>query len=286
VNSGHVTPADYATILEEHASFWGERDLRPAHHPALVHELADTSVALREDGRLVGYLFGFVVPRQGASDRLGPLRSDAFSGVGYVHLIGVRDSHRRRGLATRLWGEFENLARARGATLLRAITTPANAMSIGFHRSMGMSAESVRDYAGPGHDRVVFTRRLQDAAAVRDLDHVLMAAPSGCEAEARRFYGDLLGLSEISRPPTLNRPGVWFEMGEQQLHIGAYADFRPATRAHPGLRTSSEELDATATRLAGAGVDVRWDERLTDRRRFYTDDPWGNRLELLAYVGA
>lgn len=270
MNVGRVTPADYALILEEMSSFWGERDLSYAHHPALVHEFADTSVALREHGRLVGYLFGFMVPE---------------TGVGYVHLVGVRHEHRRRGLATRLWGEFERLARARCASSLKAITTPGNEMSIGFHTSLGMSAQRVADYAGPGHDRMVFTRTLDDASR-RRLDHVLVAIPVGSSDQARQFYGGLLGLEEMAKPAALSREGVWFKLGEQQLHIGAYADFRPATRAHPGLRTSVEELDATATRLAGAGVDVRWDERLTDRRRFYTDDPWGNRLELLAYVGA
>lgn len=284
MNVGCVTPDDYATILEEHASFWGERDLRPAHHPVLVRELAETSVALREEGRLVGYLFGFVVP-PGASGGLGPPRSKDLPGVGYVHLVGVRDSHRRRGLATRLWGEFEGLARARGASSLKAITTPANEMSIGFHRSMGMAMEQVADYAGPGQDRIVFSRSL-DVAARRELDHVLVAAPTGCEAEARRFYGELLDLPEIPQPPTLNRPGVWFQLGGQQLHIGAYEDFQPATRAHPGLRMGVDALDAAATRLTDAGVKVRWDDRLTDRRRFYADDPWGNRLELLAYDGA
>jgi len=27
---------------------------------------------------------------------------------------------------------------------------------------------------------------------------------------------------------------------------------------------------------------VRWDESLDATRRFYTEDPWGNRIELLA----
>jgi hypothetical protein len=34
---------------------------------------------------------------------------------------------------------------------------------------------------------------------VIDLDHVQIAAPKGCETDARRFFGDLLGLSEIER---------------------------------------------------------------------------------------
>ena len=264
---GPPTPADYAAILAEHDSFWGTRDLRAAHHPVLIHELAETSVALREDGHLVGYLFGFVVPE---------------TGVGYVHLVGVRGEHRRRGLATRLWREFERIAVARQATSLKAITTPANEMSIGFHTSLGMAAERVTDYAGPGHDRVVFTRPLPDARR-RELDHVNVEAPTDCEGEGRRFYGDLLGLEELPRPSTMGRPGLWFALGGgRELHVSGYEDFAPATKAHPGLRVAPVEIDAVAERLEEAGAGVRWDERLGDRRRFYTEDPWGNRLEVLA----
>jgi catechol 2,3-dioxygenase-like lactoylglutathione lyase family enzyme len=119
------------------------------------------------------------------------------------------------------------------------------------------------------------------------LDHVQVAAPPGCEAEARRFYGSLLGLEEVAKPEALaGRGGAWFACGAQQLHVGVAGDFAAARKAHPGLRVSSlAELERLAERLALAGVDVRWDDELPDVRRFYADDPWGNRLELLAAVG-
>jgi hypothetical protein len=41
-----------------------------------------------------------------------------------------------------------------------------------------------------------------------------------------------------------------------------------------------------AERLVVAGVDVLWDDALPGARRFYVEDPWGNRLELLAADGA
>lgn len=115
------------------------------------------------------------------------------------------------------------------------------------------------------------------------MDHAQVAAPPGSEAAARRFYGELLGLVELERPEALGGSGVWFALGPQELHVGVEpAGFAPATKAHPGLRVSAGRLDETAARLEAAGETVRWDGRLRDRRNFYTDDPWGNRVELLA----
>jgi catechol 2,3-dioxygenase-like lactoylglutathione lyase family enzyme len=118
---------------------------------------------------------------------------------------------------------------------------------------------------------------------VLGLDHVQLAAPPGCEAEARRFYGDVLGLPEVAKPRSLEgRGGVWFGIGVQQLHVGVEEPFLPARKAHPGLRVEPTELDAVAKRLASAGAEVAWDDLLPGVRRFYTEDPWGNRVELLA----
>jgi catechol 2,3-dioxygenase-like lactoylglutathione lyase family enzyme len=116
------------------------------------------------------------------------------------------------------------------------------------------------------------------------LDHVQVAAPPGCEDEARRFFGDLLGLAELEKPePLRSRGGAWFALaGGGQLHIGVEDPFAPALKAHPAFRVPAAELDALAQRLESAGEKVEWDEALPDVRRFYTADPWGNRLELLA----
>lgn len=117
------------------------------------------------------------------------------------------------------------------------------------------------------------------------LDHVQIAAPPGCETDARRFYGELLGLEEMEKPEGVSASGgAWFVVGSQELHVGVQNGFAPARKAHPGLRVAPGELDALARRLAAADVAVKWDERLPDRRRFFTEDPWGNRLELLAYA--
>ena len=109
------------------------------------------------------------------------------------------------------------------------------------------------------------------------LDHVQVAAPPGCEAEARAFYGALLGLEERPKPASLAaRGGVWFGW----LHVGVASDFVPNTKAHPASRVT--DLDALAERLITAGVEVRWDDELPGVGRFYAEDPWGNRLEFMA----
>ena len=84
--------------------------------------------------------------------------------------------------------------------------------------------------------------------AITGIDHVQVAAPRGCEAEARAFYGALLGFEELPKPePLAARGGCWFRAGGQELHVGVEDPFVPDTLPHV--------------------------------RRFYAADPFGNRLE-------
>lgn len=120
------------------------------------------------------------------------------------------------------------------------------------------------------------------------LDHVQLAAPPDSEVAARRYYGGLLGLGEIEKPdPLRSRGGAWFALAAgQQLHVGVEPDFAPARKAHPALRVpDAAALRALAGRLTDAGVPVRWDTEIAGMARFYTEDPWGNRLELLSPAG-
>jgi catechol 2,3-dioxygenase-like lactoylglutathione lyase family enzyme len=106
------------------------------------------------------------------------------------------------------------------------------------------------------------------------LDHVQVAAPPGSESEARRFYGDLLGLSELEKPEALRgRGGAWFACGAHQLHVGVTGDFSAATKAHPALRVRLADLGPLAARLESAGITVQWDDAIPGTRRFYTADP-------------
>jgi GNAT superfamily N-acetyltransferase len=136
------------------SEFWDGRDMRQLHHPFLIHELGNSAFVIRDDARVVAYLFGFL-------SQTAP--------VGYVHTIAVRASARRLHLAQHLFEHFVQYARRKGCKHVKAITTPSNVGSIAFHKSLGMqllgepNADGVRvvpDYAGPGASRVVFWKNI------------------------------------------------------------------------------------------------------------------------------
>ena len=112
------------------------------------------------------------------------------------------------------------------------------------------------------------------------LDHVQVAIPAGGEEQARAFFCELLGLKEIAKPAELaGRGGCWFELGQVQLHLGVDPQFRPARKAHVGLAvTQFTELRA---RLCAAGYAIGEDRPLDGRARFFTSDPFGNRIEFI-----
>ena len=112
------------------------------------------------------------------------------------------------------------------------------------------------------------------------INHVQIAIPRGAEAQARRFYGEVLGLREVSKPASMAvRGGAWFELGPVQVHLGADANFRPAQKAHVAFDV--EQLDVLAEKCRAAGHAPRFDDEMPGRRRCFIDDPFGNRVELV-----
>jgi catechol 2,3-dioxygenase-like lactoylglutathione lyase family enzyme len=117
------------------------------------------------------------------------------------------------------------------------------------------------------------------------LDHVQLAAPEGCEPAARNFFGSLLGWTEIPKPEALRkRGGVWFQCGTHQVHIGVQQNFVPAAKAHPAFHV--QNLDGLREHLRHSSVRIIDDEARADEgvKRFYINDPFGNRLEFLEWL--
>ena len=147
VSIDRIRDTDLAAIMRDFTRFWGDRErLRPLHHPMFVVEFSDTALAARRpDGQVLGYLLGFVAPTRD----------------GYIHLVAVRDDARGLGLARRLYDTFTELAAARGAVALKAITSPENEGSQTFHRALGFTLTRVDDYGGAGQTRVVMRKHLK-----------------------------------------------------------------------------------------------------------------------------
>ena len=111
------------------------------------------------------------------------------------------------------------------------------------------------------------------------LDHVQLPISPGGEDAARGFWHGVLGLPEVAKPESLaGRGGAWFQCGKQQVHCSVEADFTPGRR-HPALLF--DDLDAVRSALERAGLAVRQEPEIPGYRRLFTEDPFGNRVELM-----
>ena len=112
------------------------------------------------------------------------------------------------------------------------------------------------------------------------IDHVQLAMPPGREADARAFYGTILGFDEVAKPAALAaRGGVWFACGMVHVHLGIDDAFRPGEMAHAAFLV--DDFEGLSARFGEAGI---IGDRSTDhlgRARAYVRDPFGNRLEFI-----
>lgn len=124
-------------------------------------------------------------------------------------------------------------------------------------------------------------------SAVRRLQHASVPMPPSGNADARRFYGDALGMREIQPPSTLAVMNlVWFTAGDggDEVHCFAEETLGPNS---PGqhLCLEVDDLDAYRTRLAEHGFAVEETTEIPNRPRFFVHDPFGNRIELTEILG-
>ncbi|WP_100011318.1 VOC family protein [Lentibacillus sediminis] len=114
------------------------------------------------------------------------------------------------------------------------------------------------------------------------IDHVQLAAPTGEENAARKFFTGILGFTEVEKPPLLKaQGGVWFQTGGIQLHIGADEEFVPSIKAHPAFQV--KHLEGLKRHLDKERVAYQEDSRLPGAKRIYVMDPFGNRMEFLEW---
>ena len=139
-------PDDYDAIAAVVDEWWG-RPITSVLPRLFLDHFHRTSLIAERSAGLAGFLIGF--------------HSPAEVDLAYIHVVGVAPAARGCGLARRLYEQFFGTAVTARRTRVRAITSPVNAGSIAFHRAMGFTVTGpIRDYDGPGIERMVFTRGL------------------------------------------------------------------------------------------------------------------------------
>jgi ribosomal protein S18 acetylase RimI-like enzyme len=155
VNIRQLRESDYGPVVAVADDWWGGPQVAGKLPRLFFRYFAGTSFAVEEDGEIVAFLVGIV----------GSPADEA-----YIHFVGVHPDHRSRGAGRRLYERFFEEAHRRGCRSVRAITSPVNTGSVGFHTSMGfevLEGDGVengvsvhRDYDGDGRDKLVFVREL------------------------------------------------------------------------------------------------------------------------------
>ena len=123
MNIDFCSKDDFNQIISDIEDFWGSKRTLHLHHPSLLYEFGNTAFVVKENDRIIAYLFGYF---------------SQCSSVGYVHLIAVRNGYQKSGLGKMLYAHFIKTAKTNGCRFVKAITSLSNTGSINFHKSIGM----------------------------------------------------------------------------------------------------------------------------------------------------
>jgi catechol 2,3-dioxygenase-like lactoylglutathione lyase family enzyme len=119
------------------------------------------------------------------------------------------------------------------------------------------------------------------------LQHTTIPMPEGANSEARRFYGDVLGLAEKPVPPALNGDRiVWFSVSDDgdELHVLAHDDFSPNLNGQH-LCLVVHDLATVRSALVDDGIEIGEEPPIHNRPRFSFRDPFGNKIEITEIHG-
>src|SRR5439155_22566754 len=115
---------------------------------------------------------------------------------------------------------------------------------------------------------------------VTPIDHVSVII-SGVE-RSRRFYRDVLGLKEIAKPRTFDFVVVWFDLGNQHLHLLLKDRADTISPRHFALRV--EDARAARDQFQAHGIATQETTPIPGADRFFIADPDGNRIEIIQWL--
>jgi catechol 2,3-dioxygenase-like lactoylglutathione lyase family enzyme len=99
---------------------------------------------------------------------------------------------------------------------------------------------------------------------------------------SRKFYGGILGLKEIHKPRTFNFTVVWYDLGNQHLHLLLKEKPDTISARHFALRV--EDVPAARDYFRGHGLEVQETTPIPGADRFFIFDPDGNRIEIIQWL--
>ncbi len=116
---------------------------------------------------------------------------------------------------------------------------------------------------------------------VRELNHVAIHVRD--LNASRRFYRDILGLPEISRP-LFDFEGAWFALGQQELHLILNESLPDADRGHYHFALRVDDPFSAKAELTNRGIsDLEGPKRRPDgATQLFFRDPDGYRIELFS----
>lgn len=117
------------------------------------------------------------------------------------------------------------------------------------------------------------------------LHHVNVVVRPGETERLVGFYVDVLGLRRAAKPTEgTTGGGAWFDIGDvAQLHVSERVDGNGPGAGHFALIV--DDYDEVVSRLQADGASWRELPDLFGGRRGSTEDPLGNRVEILERAG-
>jgi catechol 2,3-dioxygenase-like lactoylglutathione lyase family enzyme len=115
---------------------------------------------------------------------------------------------------------------------------------------------------------------------VSHIDHVSVIVTD--LARSRHFYRDVLGLAEIAKPKTFDFKVLWFDLGNQQLHL--LQKPQPDTRSPRHFALRVPDARAARTHFHNHGVETQETTPIPKCDRFFVFDPDGNRIEIVQWL--
>jgi len=99
---------------------------------------------------------------------------------------------------------------------------------------------------------------------------------------SRRFYQGVLGLKEIPKPRTFDFVVVWFDLGNQHLHLLLKDRPDSLSPRHFALRVA--DCAAARAHFHSHGIAMQETTPIPGAERFFISDPDGNRIEIIQWL--